>query len=59
MHGYIHPKRVQYIDGLRNGKWADNLAVQSVADINIEIINTITPEWAPDIHSDTREVSTQ
>ncbi len=37
-----------YINRLRNGEWADNLAVQGVADmlnINIKVINTITPNW--------------
>lgn len=43
----------EYVDALRNGEWADNLAVQAVSDmldINIEVINTITPEWPHDIH---------
>ena len=42
-----------HVDGLRNNEWADNLAVQTVADmlsINTEVINTITPEWVHDIH---------
>ena len=42
-----------YIDDLRHGQWADNLAVQGVADmlnINIEVINTITPEWTHKVH---------
>lgn len=42
-----------YVDDLRNGEWADNLAVQAVSDmldINIKVINTITPEWPHDIH---------
>ena len=37
-----------YIDNLKNDAWADHLVVQSVADmlnINIQIINTITPDW--------------
>lgn len=42
-----------YIDGLRNGAWADNMAVQGVADmlnIIIEVLNTITPKWPHDVH---------
>ena len=38
---------------MQNGEWADNLAIQAVADmlnINIEVINTITPDWAHDVH---------
>ena len=37
-----------YVNRLRNGEWADNLAVQGVVDmlnVNIRIINTITPNW--------------
>jgi hypothetical protein len=37
-----------YVNRLRNGEWADNLAVQGVVDmlnINIRVINTITPNW--------------
>ena len=37
-----------YINRLGNGEWADNLAVQGVADmlnVNIKVINTITPNW--------------
>ena len=37
-----------YINRLRNGEWADNLAVQGVADmlnVNIKVINAIMPNW--------------
>jgi hypothetical protein len=37
-----------YVNRLRNGEWADNLAVQGVVDmlnVNIRVINTITPNW--------------
>ena len=37
-----------YIRALINGEWADNLAVQALADmlnINICVINTISPDW--------------
>lgn len=47
-----HQQLHSYIDGLRNGQWADNLAVHGVADmlnINIQVINTITPDWTHDI----------
>ncbi|KAK4327733.1 hypothetical protein Pmani_001775 [Petrolisthes manimaculis] len=39
--------------GLRSGEWTDNLAVQGIANIlniNIRVINTITPDWIHDIH---------
>jgi hypothetical protein len=38
---------------LQSGEWADNLAVQGVADmlnINIQVLNTISPDWMHDIH---------
>ena len=41
-----------YISDLQKGAWADNVAVQGVADmlnINIRILNTITPDWAHQI----------
>ena len=37
-----------YITALINGEWADNLAIQALADmlnINIRVINTISPDW--------------
>ena len=42
----------RYIARLKTGEWADNLAVQGVADmlnINIKVLNTITPDWVHDI----------
>ena len=48
-----HQEFQQYISALRNGEWADNVAIQAVCDmlnINIEVINTITSDWMHDIH---------
>lgn len=42
-----------YIDGLRNGAWADTPVVQGVADmlnLNITVIKTITPECPHNVH---------
>ena len=43
----------RYVTALRRGEWADNITVQAVAqmrNINIEVLNTITPDWMHDIH---------
>uniref|UniRef100_A0A8C4Q2W2 ubiquitinyl hydrolase 1 n=1 Tax=Eptatretus burgeri TaxID=7764 RepID=A0A8C4Q2W2_EPTBU len=43
----------RYVAGLRSGEWADNVAVQAVAEmlnINIQVLNNITPDWMHDIH---------
>ncbi|XP_066269843.1 uncharacterized protein [Branchiostoma lanceolatum] len=47
-----HQQYLSYISDLRNGKWADNVAVQAVANmfnINIKVVNTITPDWLVNI----------
>ena len=53
--GQQHLKELMksYITGLRHGEWADNIAVQGVAEmlnINIKVLNTITTDWMHDIH---------
>ncbi|KAI8492052.1 hypothetical protein Bbelb_304250 [Branchiostoma belcheri] len=48
-----HQQYQSYIDGLKNGEWADNVAVQAVAEmlnINITVINTTTPDWPINVH---------
>ena len=41
-----------YVEDLRKGAWADHVTVQAVADmlnINIRVLNTISPDWAHNI----------
>ncbi|TNN62775.1 putative ubiquitin thioesterase L96 [Liparis tanakae] len=41
----------RYVSALRAGEWADDIAVQAIAEmLNIQVLNTITPDWMHDVH---------